>query len=140
MELIAPRGGVYQAGTLSGNPLAMAAGIATLRRLKTADYAALEKRTHAFAMELRDILAAKGVPIQMPTLASMFCPYFSEREVTDFATAKLCDQDLFTSFYKQMRAHGIYLAPSGYETGMVSFVHTDEDFSKALDAARKVIF
>lgn len=140
MELIAPRGGVYQAGTLSGNPLAMAAGIATLRYLKTADYAALEKRTHAFAMELRDILASKGVPIQMPTLASMFCPYFSEQEVTDFATATLCDQALFTTFYKQMRAHGIYLAPSGYETGMVSFVHTDEDFNKALDAARKVIF
>lgn len=140
MELIAPRGGVYQAGTLSGNPLAMAAGIATLRYLKTADYAALEKRTHAFAMELRDILASKGVPIQMPTLASMFCPYFSEQEVTDFASATLCDQALFTTFYKQMRAHGIYLAPSGYETGMVSFVHTDEDFNKALDAARKVIF
>ena len=135
-----PGGGVYQAGTLSGNPLAMAAGLATLAILQKSDYAALEERTRKFAFSLRDIIAAKGVPLQMPTLASMFCPYFSEQEVTDFATAKLCDQNIFTSFYKQMRNQGIYLAPSGYETGMVSFVHTDDDFGKALDAARKVSF
>ena len=140
MELIAPRGGVYQAGTLSGNPLAMAAGLATLAVLRKADYDGLEKRTRAFAHSLRDIIAAKGVPLQMPTLASMFCPYFNEQEVTDFADAQKCDQKLFTSFYKQMRAQGIYLAPSGYETGMVSFAHTDEDFNRALDAARKLIF
>ncbi len=140
MELIAPRGGVYQAGTLSGNPLAMAAGLATLGILKKSDYAALEDRTRAFALSLRDIITSKGVPLQMPTLASMFCPYFSEHEVTDFASAQKCDQKLFTSFYKQMRAQGIYLAPSGYETGMVSFAHTDDDFSRALDAARKVLF
>ena len=140
MELIAPQGGVYQAGTLSGNPLAMAAGLATLRILKTADYAALEARTRAFASALREVLASKGVPIQIPTLASMFCPYFSEQEVTDFASAKLCDQELFTKFYKQMRVQGIYLAPSGFETGMVSFAHTDDDFNKALEAARKVVF
>ena len=140
MELIAPRGGVYQAGTLSGNPLAMAAGLATLDLLRKADYDGLESRTRAFAHSLRDIIAAKGVPLQMPTLASMFCPYFSEHEVTDFADAQKCDQKLFTNFYKQMRAQGIYLAPSGYETGMVSFAHTDEDFNRALDAARKVMF
>lgn len=140
MELIAPRGGVYQAGTLSGNPLAMAAGLATLGILRKADYDGLENRTRAFVYSMRDIIAAKGVPLQMPTLASMFCPYFSEHEVTDFADAQKCDQKLFTSFYKQMRAQGIYLAPSGYETGMVSFAHTDEDFNRALDAARKVMF
>ena len=140
MELIAPRGGVYQAGTLSGNPLAMAAGLATLGILRKADYDGLENRTRAFAYSMRDIIASKGVPLQMPTLASMFCPYFSEHEVTDFADAQKCDQKLFTSFYKQMRAQGIYLAPSGYETGMVSFAHTDEDFNRALDAARKVMF
>ncbi|MDO5483768.1 MAG: hypothetical protein Q4F27_02555, partial [Desulfovibrionaceae bacterium] len=86
------------------------------------------------------ILQEKGVPIQMPTLASMFCPYFSAEPVTDFATAKACDHALFTTFYKQMRAQGIYLAPSGFETGMVSFVHSDEDFSRTLEAARKVNF
>lgn len=140
MERIAPQGDVYQAGTLSGNPLAMAAGLATLRLLRNADYDALERRTAAFAGELRSILAAKNVPIQVPTLASMFCPYFCEREVVDYADAKRCDQRLFTAFYKQMRAQGVYLAPSGFETGMVSFAHTDDDFSKALDAARAVRF
>ena len=140
MEHVAPRGEVYQAGTLSGNPLAMAAGIATLRQLKNMDYAALERRVSAFAHELRDILAAKNVPIQMPTIASMFCPYFSETPVRNFADAQKCDQKLFTAFYKQMREQGINLAPSGFETGMVSFAHTDDDFNKALDAARKVNF
>lgn len=140
MENVAPRGAVYQAGTLSGNPLAMAAGLATLRQLRQMDYDALERRVSSFAGELRAILSAKGVPIQMPTIASMFCPYFSEQEVVDFATAKQCDQQLFTTFYKQMRQQGIFLAPSGFETGMVSFAHTDDDFNKALDAARKVSF
>ncbi len=140
MEHVAPRGEVYQAGTLSGNPLAMAAGMATLRELRRQDYAALEARTAAFAGELAAILAAKGVPIQMPTIASMFCPYFSETPVRNFADAQRCDQKLFTAFYKQMRAQGISLAPSGFETGMVSFAHTEDDFGKALDAARKVNF
>lgn len=140
MEQVAPKGAIYQAGTLSGNPLAMAAGLATLGKLARQDYAALEARTRTFAEALRDILQEKGVPIQMPTLASMFCPYFSVEPVTDFAKAQACDHTLFTSFYKQMRAQGIYLAPSGYETGMVSFVHSDEDFSRALEAARKVRF
>lgn len=140
MEQVAPRGAVYQAGTLSGNPLAMAAGLATLSKLACQNYAALEERTRSFAESLRDILHEKGVPVQMPILASMFCPYFSQEPVTDFAGAKACDHALFTAFYKQMREQGIYLAPSGYETGMVSFVHSDDDFCQALEAARKVRF
>ncbi|MBQ4566595.1 MAG: glutamate-1-semialdehyde 2,1-aminomutase [Desulfovibrio sp.] len=140
MEQVAPKGAVYQAGTLSGNPLAMAAGLATLGKLARQDYSALETRTRSFAEALRDILQEKGVPIQMPTLASMFCPYFSEKPVRNFDDAKGCNHALFTSFYKQMRAQGIYLAPSGYETGMVSFVHSEEDFSRALEAAHKVSF
>ena len=140
MEHVAPRGGVYQAGTLSGNPLAMAAGIATLRQLSALDYDALERRVAAFAHELRQILAAKNVPIQLPTIASMFCPYFSETPVENFDDVKNCDQELFTTFYRHMRAQGIYLAPSAFETGMVSFAHTDDDFSLALDAARAATF
>lgn len=140
MERVAPAGDVYQAGTLSGNPLAMAAGLATLRLLRTMDYAALEARTGAFARKLADILRAKGVPVQVPTIASMFCPFFSATPVTNFAQSRACDQKLFTAFYKQMRAQGIYLAPSGFETGMVSFAHTDEDFARALEAAEAVDF
>lgn len=140
MERVAPEGDVYQAGTLSGNPLAMAAGLATLRRLKTLDYAALEARTAEFAHRLAAILRAKGVPVQLPTIASMFCPFFCAAPVTNFADAKTSDQKLFTAFYKQMRARGIYLAPSGFETGMVSFAHTDADFARALEAAEAVRF
>lgn len=140
MRHIAPEGEVYQAGTLSGNPLAMAAGIATLDVLRQQDYDALERKVAAFAGELQSILRAKGVPVQVHTMASMFTPFFSEEPVTNFAQVQKCDQKLFGTFYRQMRDQGIYLAPSAFETGMVSFVHTDEDFSKALDAASRVVF
>ncbi|GFH63278.1 MAG: glutamate-1-semialdehyde aminotransferase [Candidatus Desulfovibrio kirbyi] len=140
MEHVAPQGPMYQAGTLSGNPLAMAAGLATLCMLKTMDYSALEDRVAAFARALGEILRAKGVPAQTPCIASLFGLFFSEREVRCFADAQLCDQKLFTCFYQQMRAQGIYLAPSAFETGMVSFAHSDEDFARALDAAGKVRF
>lgn len=140
MQHVAPEGEVYQAGTLSGNPLAMAAGIATLGKLKTCRYSDLEKRTGQFAQELREVFAAKGIAAQVPTIASMFSILFTESPVTNFAQAKKCDQTLFTKFYTQMRRQGIYLAPSAFETGMVSFAHSDEDFAKTIEAAKKVSF
>lgn len=140
MRRIAPEGDVYQAGTLSGNPLAMAAGLATLRLLRSSDYDALEKRVAAFSAELLDILKGKGVPVQIPTIASMFCIYFAENPVTSFADVSKADTRLFTTFYKQMREQGIYLAPSAFETGMVSFAHSEDDFARTLDAARRVCF
>ena len=140
MERVAPQGDVYQAGTLSGNPLAMAAGIATLKKLSTSDYDAREKRTATFAEELCRILAKKGVPVQAPRIASMFSIFFSKTPVANFEQSKASDQNLYTKFYQQMRAQGIYLAPSGFETGMTSFAHTDADFAKTLAAAEKVKF
>lgn len=140
MRHIAPEGEVYQAGTLSGNPLAMAAGLATLNLLKHADYAALEARVHAFVEELQEILREKGVPVQIPHIASLFTIYFTEAPLMDFAGVQTTDQKLFESFYKQMREQGIFMAPSAFEANMLSFAHTDEDFSKALDAARRVKF
>ena len=140
MQRIAPAGDVYQAGTLSGNPLAMAAGIATLRILKHSDYAALEARVAKFAKELESILAGKGVPVQVLSLASMFCVFFTKEALIDFASVKTADLALFTNFYKQMREAGVYLAPAAFETGMCSFAHSDDDFNHALDAAQKVQF
>ncbi|MBO6002400.1 MAG: glutamate-1-semialdehyde 2,1-aminomutase [Mailhella sp.] len=140
MAHVAPQGEVYQAGTLSGNPLAMAAGIATLEVLRHSDYAGLESRVHAFVMELEEILRSKGVPVQIPHIASMFSVYFTEAPIMDFAHVQTTDQRLFEAFYKQMRAQGIFMAPSAFEANMLSFAHTDEDFSKALDAARSVRF
>ena len=140
MQRIAPVGDVYQAGTLSGNPLAMSAGIATLRILKYSDYAALEARVAGFAKELESLLADKGVPVRVLSLASMFCVFFTRENIVDFASVKTADLALFTSFYKQMREAGVYLAPAAFETGMCSFAHSDDDFNHALDAARKVQF
>lgn len=140
MKHIAPEGEVYQAGTLSGNPLAMAAGLATLNILKHADYDALEARVHAFVEELQSILREKGVSVQIPHIASLFTIYFTEAPLMDFAGVQTTDQKLFETFYKQMREQGIFMAPSAFEANMLSFAHTDEDFAKALDAARHVKF
>lgn len=140
MRHIAPVGEVYQAGTLSGNPLAMAAGLATLNILKHSDYDALEARVHAFVEELQDILREKGVSVQIPHIASLFTVYFTEAPLMDFASVQTTDQKLFETFYKQMREQGIFMAPSAFEANMLSFAHSDEDFARALDAARNVKF
>lgn len=138
MLRIAPAGDIYQAGTLSGNPLAMAAGLATLRVLKASDYNALEKRTAAFADELQSILRSKGVAVRVHRAGAMFCPYFTDEEVHDFEAVKRTNAAVFTKFYKQMRAKGVYLAPAAFESGMMSFAHTDDDLTRTLDAVRSV--
>ena len=140
MKHVAPQGEVYQAGTLSGNPLAMAAGLATLNILKRSDYAALEARVDAFVAELEQILKSKGVPVQIPHIASLFTIYFTEAPLRDFASVQTSDVALFESFFKQMREQGIFMAPSAFEANMLSFAHSDEDFAKALEAARNVKF
>lgn len=140
MSHIAPSGTVYQAGTLSGNPLAMAAGLATLQELSRQDYAALAQRTADFSAELEQILRAKGVPVQRNQIASLFTLFFTENPVTDFSSAQTADSKLFVSFYQQMRAQGIYLAPSGFECAFTSFAHNEEDFKRTLEAAAKVKF
>ncbi|WP_294559068.1 glutamate-1-semialdehyde 2,1-aminomutase [uncultured Mailhella sp.] len=140
MRHIAPEGEVYQAGTLSGNPLAMAAGLATLNILKHADYAGLEARVDAFVTELERILREKGVPVQIPHIASLFTVYFTNAPLRDFASVQTTDQKLFESFYKQMREQGIFMAPSAFEANMLSFAHSDNDFARALEAARHVKF
>jgi glutamate-1-semialdehyde 2,1-aminomutase len=140
MEQIAPSGGVYQAGTLSGNPLAMAAGLATLKALAKKDYAALAARTDDFSRELEKILRSKGAPVSRNHIASIFTLFFTDSPVVDFPSAQTADSTLFISFYQQMRAQGIYLAPSGYECAFTSFAHSDQDLERTLEAARKVCF
>lgn len=140
MRLVAPAGNVYQAGTLSGNPLAMTAGIATLRKLKQENYTALEDKVGQFAHELGQIIQKRGPVVQIPTIASMFSIFFSPTPVANFEQARQCNQAQFATFYKQMRAQGIYLPPSPFETCMVSFAHSDADFNRTLEAAAKVNF
>ena len=138
MEQVAPCGPVYQAGTLSGNPLAMAAGIATLSVLKQSDYAALEARVEAFCAELEAILKGKGVPVTVKRLASMYTIFFSEGPLRNFEDVKNSDTALYARFFRAMRERNIFIAPSAFEVAMVSFAHTEEDFAAALDAVRAV--
>jgi glutamate-1-semialdehyde 2,1-aminomutase len=138
MEMFAPCGSVYQAGTLAGNPVAMAAGAATLRTLSKMDYGELEKRTRDFANQLRDVLEPKAGPIQLNAIGSLFTLFFTPDPVTDFASAQKTDTALYGSFYRQMRDQNIYLSPANFECTFTSFVHTEEDFSTAIEAARKV--
>jgi len=138
MERIAPCGDVYQAGTLSGNPVAMAAGLATLGLLKKADYKGLEARTLKLTEELSSIFMEKGVATCINHVASIFTVFFAEGPVTDFESAKAADAKLYASFYGQMRELGVNLAPSAFECAFTSFAHTEEDYDKFLSAVRKV--
>ena len=140
MERIAPCGDVYQAGTLSGNPLAMAAGLATLNKLKTADYDALAQRTKALAEEMAAILRDKGAPVTLTRIASLFTLFFCDGPVTNFDEAKKGDTARYASFYNQMREAGVILAPSAYECAFTSFAHSEDDYARTLDAVRGVKF
>jgi len=140
MEHMAPVGGVFQAGTLSGNPVAMAAGLATLKRLQECDYAALEARTKALAEELTSIIAGKGQAVFLARIGSAFTMYFSDKPVTNMVDSGECDAAAYAKYWQQMLANGVYLAPAGFECAFTSFAHTDEDFEKTLEAARKVRF
>ena len=135
MALISPSGGVYQAGTLSGNPLAMAAGIATLSALRESDYQALECRVEQLCKELESAFAKNSIPVRITRLASMFTIFFTDKNVVDFASAKQADADRYARFYRHARTCGIFLAPSAFETGMASFAHTEADFRALVDAA-----
>jgi glutamate-1-semialdehyde 2,1-aminomutase len=139
MEHLAPTGPVYQAGTLSGNPLAMAAGIATLDILQGKSYAALEKMTETLCSGYRDLFARKGIPVRINRVGSMFTLFFTPEEVTNFASASRSDTERFARFFQGMMREGIYLAPAQFEAGFTSFAHTDEDIARTLEACGKVL-
>jgi glutamate-1-semialdehyde 2,1-aminomutase len=138
MEQLAPVGPVYQAGTLSGNPVAVAAGLATLRLLDDAAYANLD----AMATRLLDGWAAAfadaGVPVQLQRVASLFGLYVADRPVTGYAEAKQADHAAYARFFHGMLARGVYLPPSGYEAMFVSTAHTEADVDETVAAAREV--
>jgi glutamate-1-semialdehyde 2,1-aminomutase len=137
MDVLAPLGGVYQAGTLSGNPAAMAAGLATLEALKAAPpYARLEALAGQLAEGLRDAAARAGIPIQQNRVGSMQTLFFTETPVTDYRTAKTSDTQRYARFFHGMLAAGVYLAPSQFEAGFVSTAHTERDIEQTLAAAR----
>ncbi len=138
MDTLAPVGPVYQAGTLSGNPLAMAAGMATLAILKDqCDYRALERRTSRLCKDMKKLFQKKGIPVFISQRGSMFTLFFADGDVTDLASASRCDTRLFARFFNAMLRQGVSLPPSQFETAFVSFAHSDEDIDRTLEACRK---
>ncbi|WP_461209702.1 glutamate-1-semialdehyde 2,1-aminomutase [Desulfocurvus sp. DL9XJH121] len=137
MERVAPSGDVYQAGTLSGNPVAMAAGLKTLQILAASDYKALAARTKALTGELAAIFKEKGVPACINTIASIFTVFFCEGPVNNFEDAKKGDTGRYARFYGQMREAHVNLAPSAFECAFTSFAHTEDDYDRFLSAVRK---
>lgn len=138
MDMLAPSGPVYQAGTLSGNPLAMAAGLATLK--KTAEPGFYEK-LDGIGAKWRDGMAEAAShgsrPFQINQVGSMVSLFFNDKPVTDFESASRTDTEAFASFFWHFISRGIYLAPSAYEAGFLSVVHTDDDLNRTFEVARE---
>ena len=138
MEMVAPSGPVYQAGTLAGNPLAMTAGIETITILKESGaYRELEKKTSLLAKGIIKAASKAGVDIQLPRIGSMFTVFFVKDVVTDYETAIRADTTLYAKFFHQMLSHGVYLPPSQFEAAFVSVAHTHRVIQATISAAEK---
>jgi len=138
MELIAPAGPVYQAGTLSGNPLAMTAGIETLRILSHAGlWDEIERRTAALSEGLIELAKHSGVAVHCNQVGTMFALFFSEEPVRDWESASTCNTDRYAAYFRSMLEAGVYLAPSQFEASFLSAAHTDAEIGTTLDAAQK---
>jgi glutamate-1-semialdehyde 2,1-aminomutase len=140
MDCLAPLGPVYQAGTLSGNPVAMAAGLAALEELKAQNgWAALEKLGAQLETGMKDAAKSAGVPVTFNRCGSMFCGYFTSGPVWNLADALKSDRTRFAKFFHGMLGEGIYLAPSQFEAGFISLAHSAENIDRTTRAAAKVL-
>jgi glutamate-1-semialdehyde 2,1-aminomutase len=135
MERIAPAGDVYQAGTLSGNPLATAAGLATLALLDDGAYARLSATAERLAAGMRAAAADAGVPVQVSHTTGLLTVFFSEEPVRDYDDARACDTDRFGAFCRAMLERGVYLPPSQFEAWFPSLAHTEAHVERTLEAA-----
>lgn len=135
MEMVAPAGPVYQAGTLSGNPIAMAAGLAQLKILweDQAIYERLSKKGEMLFEGIRKIFAGKGVEYQVNSVASLGCIFFSKAPVTDYASAKKSDTKAFSKYFQYMLNHGVHMAPSQFEATFLSDAHTETEIGEFLE-------
>jgi glutamate-1-semialdehyde 2,1-aminomutase len=137
MKMIAPSGPVYQAGTLSGNPLAMAAGLATLRILMETPgiYTRLEELSARLENGLNRIIDRRTLPMTQNRIGSMFTLFFTSTNVVDYTTAKSSDTKKFSRYFGEMLERGIYLAPSQFEAAFISTAHSTSDIDKTIAAA-----
>ncbi|MGC4014311.1 MAG: glutamate-1-semialdehyde 2,1-aminomutase [Luteolibacter sp.] len=140
MDMLAPIGPVYQAGTLSGNPLAMAAGLAQLKELsKASGYPRLEELGAYFEAGLRKVFTERGIPHRINRVGSMFCLFFTDREIVNVDDVMKQDLELFKKFFWGSLEKGIYIAPSPYETGFLSLAHTEADLDDTLTVFEEVL-
>jgi glutamate-1-semialdehyde 2,1-aminomutase len=140
MAMVAPAGPMYQAGTLSGNPLAMTAGIKTLELLqKPGTYEQLDRITKKLADGLLDVARAAGHEVVGGQISAMFGMFFTGTPVHNYEDAKLADLKKFARFHRGMLEKGVYLAPSQFEAGFTSLAHTDEDIDRTIEAAKEVL-
>ena len=135
MDKVSPLGGVYQAGTLSGNPLAMTAGIATLELLRSKKgYEELEKKTLYLTENISERAEERGVPLTINRATGLFTLFFTENPVKDYSSAKMSDTKRFGRFFVEMMEQGIYLPPSQFEAWFLSLAHTQKDLDKTIEA------
>ncbi len=140
MECLSPLGSVYQAGTLSGNPLAMAAGLVTLRTLKSENpYPKLEKNSAYLGDGIDALLTEHNIPHVCNRVGSMLCTYFTNTPVDNYDDAKTADCERFTKYFTAMLNQGIYLAPSQFEAGFISAAHSQDDLDRTLDAVKMAL-
>jgi glutamate-1-semialdehyde 2,1-aminomutase len=140
MDRIAPLGPVYQAGTLSGNPLAVTAGLAMLKLLRDLNpYEELERRSAKLEQGLRDAASEAGIASTVNRVGSMLTAFFTEGPVTGWPSAKKSDVDRYGRFFRAMLEGGVYLAPSQFECAFVSLAHSDDLIDKTIDAANRAM-
>lgn len=137
--MVAPEGPVYQAGTLSGNPLAMVAGLATLEILQERPYAVLNALTKKLTMGMEAAARETGVAVKIERAGSMFTLFFTSREVVDADGARTADTKKFAHFFRAMLGQGIYLPPSQFEAAFVSTAHSERDIEKTVEAAKRAL-
>jgi len=138
MGMVAPLGPMYQAGTLSGNPLSMTAGIETLKVLaQPGAYQRLEEKSARLADGLRAAAETVGMPTFQTRVGSMFCTFFNAERVVDHASAKRCDSNRYALFFRAMLENGVYLAPSQFEAGFLSLAHSEQDIERTIQAAEE---
>jgi glutamate-1-semialdehyde 2,1-aminomutase len=137
MQLVAPLGPMYQAGTLSGNPMTMAAGIATLEELrKPGRYSELERKGQLLSNGIEQVLHDIGVKAQFVRIGAMFCLFFTARQVVDYRSAKTSDTQRFARFFWSMLKRGVYLPPSQFEGCFISLALEDKMIDETLEAVK----
>ena len=137
MDYLSPGGPVYQAGTLSGNPLSMAAGRSTLKNLSSGFYSKLNRQTQEFVKELEALFRKNDRPVLIQSLGSMFTVFFGIKKAENFTDVQKTDQSRFCRFFHHMARHGVYIPPSAFEASFLSAAHSTREFKKTLEVVRK---